>query len=198
MTQRHDHITDNRSKDFVFVPFCMLAQAFHAQGLVKYEWGGNLTPLLKTILEADANIIQMPCLETLHHPDGLKRLPKGKKYYETPEFRRLCKDKAAEVIVQIRDLLKNGYRIAAILGMEYSPSCAVNLQWPPKKGEPNMGIFMQELRACLEEAGIDVPVIGINRRGMQKTVDRLAACLDQAPSRKERQHELGLAPPANP
>ena len=28
---------DNRSNRFVFVPFCLMAQAYQAQGIVKYE-----------------------------------------------------------------------------------------------------------------------------------------------------------------
>jgi predicted secreted protein len=131
MLTRHSR-SDNRSTDFVFVPFCALAQAFHAQGLVKYEWGGNLRPILQLLLQCDVNIIQMPCIETLHHGyvNGLRRPPRGKKHYDTHEFHDLCKAKAEEVISQILALRENGYRVAAILGMEYSPSCAVNLYYP--------------------------------------------------------------------
>ncbi len=32
----------NRSKKFVFVPFCLLAQAYQAQGIVKYEWKSSI------------------------------------------------------------------------------------------------------------------------------------------------------------
>ena len=42
---------DNRSKDFVFIPFCLMAQAFQAQGLVKYEWKGTIKPFLELLIE---------------------------------------------------------------------------------------------------------------------------------------------------
>ena len=32
----------NRSKKFIFVPFCLMAQAYQAQGIVKYEWKSSI------------------------------------------------------------------------------------------------------------------------------------------------------------
>jgi predicted secreted protein len=187
--------SDNRSKVVVFLPFCALAQAFHAQGLVKYEWGGNLRPILKLLMDRDVNMIQMPCLETLYHgyDDGLRRPPKGKKYYDTKEFRELCRLKAEEVVQQIKGLGRNGCTVAAILGVEYSPSCAVRLQWPPRKGETPEGLFIQQVRALLVEAEVEVPIIGINRRGMHKTVERLGELLDRSAP-----HQCRLIPAGEP
>ena len=50
---------DNRSKYFVFVPFCLLAQAYQAQGLVKYEWKSSIKPFVNLLIENDINIIQI-------------------------------------------------------------------------------------------------------------------------------------------
>lgn len=170
---------DNRSKNFIFVPFCSLAQAFHAQGLVKYEWGGNLGPLLTLLAEHDVNMIQMPCPETLYHgySKGLNRAPAGFKYYDTPEFWELCNSKADEVVAQIIGLSDNGFIVVAILGMEYSPSCAVSLQWPPRKGETSQGIFIRQLSAKLYEKGFNIPILGINRRSLRKTTERVENAL---------------------
>ena len=96
-------LRDNRSNQFVFVPFCAFAQAFHAQGLAKYEWSGDITPIIQLLLERGVNIIQMPCLETIHYgyEEGLKRLPQGRSYYDTKEFKSDCREKAVEVVDQI-------------------------------------------------------------------------------------------------
>jgi predicted secreted protein len=199
MSVRSPSSSDNRSADFVFVPFCALAQAFHAQGLVKYEWGGNLRPLLQLLLHYDVNIIQMPCLETLFHgyADGLRRAPAGRKYYDTPEFHALCTKKAEEVMSQILALRQNGYRVAAILGLEHSPSCAVDLQWPPRKGETRNGFFIQALRALLKKEGLNVPIIGINRRGMQRTIERVEEILKNGRNRPNGELS-SVAPPQAP
>jgi len=174
---------DNRSKQFVLVPFCVLSQAFHAKGLVKYDWGGVVKPIVQTLMEFDVNIIQMPCMETLFMggpSKGLNREPKGMKHYDTEEFREACREKAEEVIEQIEGIFENGYEVSAILGMEYSPSCAVKVQYPPRKDQTNRGIYMQELIGMVEERGLDIPVLGINRRGIGPTIKRLEDILSRA------------------
>ncbi len=176
---------DNRSKQFVLVPFCVLSQAFHAKGLVKYDWGGVVKPIIQTLMDYDVNIIQMPCMETLFlggPADGLNREPKGMKHYDTPEFREACRSKAQEVVDQIEGIIQNGYEVTAILGMEYSPSCAVKVQYPPRKGQTNRGIYMQELLGLVEEKEMEIPVLGINRRGIGPTIKRLENILQAATS----------------
>ena len=48
---------DNRSKKFVFIPFCLMAQAYQVQGIVKYEWKSSIRPFMDLILDHDINII---------------------------------------------------------------------------------------------------------------------------------------------
>lgn len=174
-------ISDNRSKQFVFVPFCVLSQAFHASGLVKYEWKGVVKPIIQTLMDYDVNIIQMPCMETLFlggTKDGLNRKPNGMKHYDTLDFRAACNIEALKVVDQIKGIISNGYEVAAILGMEYSPSCAVNVQYPYRKDETNSGIYIQELNSILSDNGINIPMLGINRRGIKPTIKRLEKLLD--------------------
>lgn len=181
----HSSFEDNRSKRFVLVPFCVLSQAFHAKGLVKYDWGGVVKPIVQTLMDFDVNIIQMPCMETLFMGGtaaGLNREPKGMKHYDTPEFRDFCRSKAQEVVEQIDGIVQNGYEVSAILGMEYSPSCAVKVQYPPRKDQTNRGVYMQELIRMVEERGMDIPVLGINRRGIGPTIIRLRNILQSATS----------------
>ena len=173
--------SDNRSEQFVLVPFCVLAQSFHAAGLVKYDWRGVIKPIIQVLMDRDVNIIQMPCMETLFQggpSKGLNREPKGMKHYDVPEFRKQCKQEAEKVLEQIQGIHISGYRVSAVLGMEYSPSCAVKIQYPPKKGDANRGVYMQELSTLLNDAEINVPLLGINRRGIGPTIRRLEAALD--------------------
>jgi len=133
------------------------------------------------LLDRDINIIQMPCIETMYHGGtrtGLNRKPQGMKKYDVPEFREFCDVQARNVVEQIAGIISNGYEVVAILGMEYSPSCAVKIQYPPKKGEANRGVFMRTLVNMLDEQGFDIPVLGINRCGLKPTLHRLKAILD--------------------
>jgi predicted secreted protein len=171
---------DNRSQRFVFVPFCTLSQAFHARGLVKYEWQGSIKPIIDILTERDVNIVQMPCLETFFYgfEKGLAREPAGRKHYDTPEFRSFCRSKAEETFRMISGITQNGYSVVAILGMENSPSCAVNMQYPPRPGG-NEGFYTEELQNLLKQAGLQIPYIGINRRSINPTLERIKAALDQ-------------------
>ena len=76
---------DNRSKYFVFVPFCLLAQAYQAQGIVKYEWKSSIKSFVNLLLDNDINIVQMPCAESTYH-NNLIREPMGITKYNTKDF----------------------------------------------------------------------------------------------------------------
>ena len=95
---------DNRSKKFIFIPFCLMAQAYQAQGIVKYEWKSSIRPFMDLILDHDINIIQMPCAET-EFKNSLIREPKGITKYNTKEFNEHCKTLANKVTNQIKNLI---------------------------------------------------------------------------------------------
>ena len=164
----------NRSNQFVFVPFCALAQAFHAKGLVKTEWSGSITPIMQLLIERGVNIIQMPCLETAH--EGLSRAPQGRKHYNTHAFVGRCNKAALEVGRNVKAILKETGGSVLILGMEHSPTCAVDVQYPRKRSEAT-GFFIAELKRRLKD--FDVAFIGINKRGIGPTLERIKAALDE-------------------
>ena len=48
----------NRSKKFIFVPFCLMAQAYQAQGIVKYEWNSSIKPIMQLLIDNDIKFHQ--------------------------------------------------------------------------------------------------------------------------------------------
>lgn len=166
---------DNRSKKFIFIPFCLIAQAYQAQGIVKYEWKSSIRPFIDLILDHDINIIQMPCAET-EFKNSLIREPKGITKYNTKEFNEHCKTLANKVTNQIKNLIESNYEIVAILGIEQSPSCCVNYIYTNKGMEKRMGLFMQELYENTKE--LNIPIIGINRKYINKSLTELEKLLD--------------------
>lgn len=161
---------DNRSKKFVFVPFCLMAQAYQAQGIVKYEWKASIKPFMKLLIENDINIIQMPCTEATFE-DSLIREPKGISKYNTEKFNRHCEKIAKEVARQIVTIIENGYDVIAILGIEQSPSCCVNYIYTNNGMEKRMGLFMKKLYS--EISKYNIPIIGINRKFINKSLKEL-------------------------
>ena len=165
----------NRSKKFVFIPFCLIAQAYQAQGIVKYEWKSSIRPFVDLLLEYNINIIQMPCAET-EFKNSLIREPKGITKYNTKEFNEHCKILANKVTNQIKNLIKSNYEIVAILGIEQSPSCCVNYIYTNKGMEKRMGLFMQKLYENIKE--LNIPIIGINRKYINKSLKELKKVLE--------------------
>lgn len=161
---------DNRSQYFVFVPFCLLAQAYQAQGIVKFEWKSSIKPFVNLLIENDINIIQMPCAESTFN-DRLIREPMGITKYDTEDFNTHCEHLAQEVANQIKQLIKSNYKVIAILGIEQSPSCCVNYIYTNRGNENRKGIFMEKLYDKIKE--YDIPIVGINRKYINKSLKQL-------------------------
>ena len=166
---------DNRSKKFVFIPFCLIAQAYQAQGIVKYEWKSSIRPFVDLLLEYNINIIQMPCAES-EFKNSLIREPKGITKYDTIEFNKHCEELANKVSKQIKNLVSSNYEVVAILGIEQSPSCCVNYIYTNKGMEKRMGLFMQKLYENVKE--LNIPIIGINRKYINKSLKELKKVLE--------------------
>ena len=160
----------NRSKKFIFVPFCLMAQAYQAQGIVKYEWKSSIKPIMQLLIDNDINIIQMPCTEASFN-DSLIREPKGLSKYNTDEFNEHCQKKADQVIYEIKNIINSGYEVIAILGIEHSPSCCANYIYTNKGNEKRKGIFIEKIYDGLKE--YNIPIIGINIKYIRKSLMEL-------------------------
>lgn len=163
---------DNRSKKFIFVPFCLMAQAYQAQGIVKYDWKGTIKPIMQLLIDNDINIVQMPCAESLYN-DNLIREPKGLSKYDTLEFNSHCEHLAELVFKQIKNIIAAEYEVLAILGIEHSPSCCVNYIYTNKGMEKRKGLFIDKLFNKLQKENINIPIIGVNRKYIKKSLDEI-------------------------
>lgn len=162
---------DNRSDKFIFVPFCLMAQAYQAQGIVKYEWKSSIKPIMQILIDNDINIIQMPCAEASYN-DSLLRKPMGISKYDTPLFNEHCEKLAILVASQIREIVDSGYKIIGVLGIEQSPSCCVNYIYTNKGMIKRMGLFMEKLYEKISD--LNIPIIGINRKYINKSLDEIS------------------------
>lgn len=166
---------DNRSTYFVFVPFCLLSQAYQAQGIVKYEWKSSIKPFIQLLLDNDINIIQMPCAESSFN-NSLIREPKGLSKYNNDSFNEHCEKLAADVANQIKTIIESNYEVLAILGIEQSPSCCVNYIYTNHGNEKRMGLFMEKLHDKVKE--YNIPIIGVNRKYINKSLKQLTEIIN--------------------
>ena len=172
---------DERSKKFIFIPFCLICQAFRAQGIVRYGYSAVIKPIIEEILRHEINIIQMPCPESQlgSYEQSLKREPKGIEQYDRPEFREICHRLASKTVQMIKGILANGYEIIAILGVEYSPSCATKIQHSSRGALHRPGLYIEALKIQLAKEKIEIPFLGINQREIKNSLSELRKLLSQ-------------------
>jgi predicted secreted protein len=128
-----------RSKQILIVSHCILNQNTVIPEEARAE--GAVFSAVQWAMKQGYGFLQLPCPEFTFL--GLDRPPMTYEQYNTPEYRKHCRDILNTVLWQAEDYLKNGYEIAGILGIQSSPSC-----------DPTRGIFMEELTAMFAEKGI--------------------------------------------
>lgn len=133
-----------RSKQILIVSHCILnqntviAEEARAEGAVEsaVEWA----------MKQGYGFLQLPCPEFTFL--GLNRPSMTYEQYNTPEYRKHCREILAPVLEQAVEYVKNGYELAGLLGIQSSPSC-----------DPTRGIFMEELTVMLAEKDITLKTL---------------------------------------
>lgn len=149
-----------------------------AQGIVK-KYPAVVRPLIQFCMEHDLNILQMPCPESRCSAGGLVREPHGKLWYEKNGLRAAARTIAVEQVNYMRSLINEGFEILAIIGVDFSPACAVTYLNRGPAIYRDQGIYVEELRKCLAEAQFDVPFVGVNQRWHKKLLtdlNKLVSC----------------------
>lgn len=176
--------TDGRSKRVIFVAHCMVNQNSISDGTADYPAAHR--EILKTILDADVGIAQMPCPELCCL--GLDRgnelgaespvvveNTRIRKAMQQPEAAEMLAKLVELVMVQIHEYRKHGFEIVGIVGMNRSPCCGVETTSDHDEEIPGQGVFIGALQAALNDAGISIPTIGI--KSTPDAVDRVRALL---------------------
>ena len=124
------------------------------------------------LMEKGYVIEQLPCPEILHM--GVRRWWCTKDLYDTPGFRKTCMRLAKATVDLMEHYLNMGYNVA-VIGVDGSPSCGINLTGrnPSWGGRPRddvgeyrmveeMGVWMEELSSEIERRGLKpIPLIGV-------------------------------------
>jgi predicted secreted protein len=161
----------DRSRRVVVLAHCHLNVNTKVHGLACYA--GVRTDVVGPIIERGAGIVQLPCPEATFL--GMRRWGMTVEQYDTPAYRRHCREILAPVVDTLSALAEDGCVIEAVLGVEGSPSCGVTTTCAGYAGGeledaadqeaarvPGRGVFFGELRAMLQDAGLgDVPITGI-------------------------------------
>lgn len=171
-------LDDSRSNRIVVVCHCILNVHSLEDGLAEYP--GLEEDVVKALMEKGVGMVQLHCPETRLH--GIQRLPMPKDTYDKPEIRASYAAQAREEVLQLREFMKNGAEIVAIVGAEASPSCGVNIVGRWKTDVPvetrrfpedvdfieGRGVFMEELEKALAVEGCRPLWIGIPGKSLKR------------------------------
>ncbi len=168
----------NRSRRHVFVPFCLLAQGVRATGIVKH-YAAVVTPVLELLMKEKVNIIQMACPELIF--DGFHRRPCGKSNYDNPENRKICHEVAEREVRLMEMFSKSGHTVEAIIGVDFSPSCAVRRLTGNRPGryQEGQGIYIEELRKIMNSRDIKSLFVGVQVYHINDTLRELSDILQK-------------------
>jgi predicted secreted protein len=169
-------VADKRSGKIVVVSHCILNVHSLEDNLSLYP--GLEEEVVELLMHKGAGILQIPCPEMELSSIFRKALPK--EAYDHPKIRKAYRKLAESVTRTLNSFAKKGYEIRAIIGAEGSPTCGIGLvgRWKKNiKGKkefprdvefvPGMGVFMEELKACLDESNIHPAWIGIPGKSLR-------------------------------
>lgn len=154
----------------VLIVPCILSPGLQAAKKDGIHWGYQFIQLL---MKYKIDIIPLPCPESTFNgfQMGLRRNKHGIDYYESLEgYDEHCKNLAKKSVNVIEDMQKGGYRFICIIGIEHSPTCAMNYMYSNRGTLKREGVFTQLLKEELEMHMIRIPGLGINRTYPQKAI----------------------------
>jgi predicted secreted protein len=169
-----------RSKRIIFLAHCILNQNSRVKEVAKDR--GMLMPVVSILHQEGVGMIQMPCPEfTYLGPD---RWWQAKSQYDTPNYRRHCRELSISIADQMEEYVKHGYSVLGVIGMEDSPSCGISNAGPAVEWggcpqvrcfedpqEASMGVFMEELIDEVQRRGLELPRV----RGLDLDHEDLAS-----------------------
>jgi predicted secreted protein len=179
----------NRQKKIVLLAHCLLNSNSKVGGSVLYQ--GAQEKLLLFLVKKGYGIIQLPCPEMTMF--GSRRWGQVREQYDTPRYRRHCREIFEPVLEQVGDYLKNGYFVEALIGIDGSPSCGVEKScssgtWGGEIGArygfdqdikviPARGIFMEEIESLLSQHGVPLKLIAFDETRPESWIDDFARTL---------------------
>ncbi|MFR7316696.1 MULTISPECIES: CD3072 family TudS-related putative desulfidase [Oscillospiraceae] len=162
--------TDGRSKKVIFIAHCLLNQNAISDGTAVYP--AAFQELIQRLLEQDVGIVQMPCPELCclgldrGDPAGAARPvveenTRIRGEMEKAETHTRLMSLVEQVMWQITEYRRHGFKILGIIGANRSPNCGVDTTSDHNAETPGRGRFMEELHKRLQAAGMELPMVGL-------------------------------------
>jgi predicted secreted protein len=170
--------SDGRSKKVIFLAHCIANQNARMHGCA--ELPAAVRPIVDFCLDNDIGIVQMPCPELMVTGLGRDRDEPEMEYLSQalrmPLTRERIRQLAEQVVFQMKEYRFQGFTMIGVLGKDGSPSCGVDITYYPEIDPkrifgPGQGVFIEELKALMKEAGLELPVKGTEDKKWRDTID---------------------------
>ncbi|TFH15659.1 DUF523 domain-containing protein [Candidatus Bathyarchaeota archaeon] len=167
-----------RSNKIAVFCHCMLNVHSLENNLAEYP--GLEEDIVQTAIKQGVGFVQLQCPETRLH--GIERQPMPKDSYDKPHIKENYRNQAKAEVKQLKEFVKNGAEIVAVIGAEASPSCGIHYvaRWKPGTDPKDRkwpdtvdfvegrGVYMEELESLLDSEGIKPIWIGVPGVSMKK------------------------------
>lgn len=148
-----------RGRKLAIVAHCILNANSRVDGLAGWE---GVHPLVHDLESRGYGVIQLPCPE--FEALGADRPARTREEYDTPDFRDRCDSLARAIVRGAAEYSRAGYRLELLVGVEDSPSCALD------------GLFVGNLRERLET--MDVRFVAVDGKSVDSGISSLSPILE--------------------
>lgn len=177
MASLSDWIIMKSNTRVVILSPCILSPGLQAERKQGVHWG---TQFIELLLSYGTDFYILPCPESTFggYASGLQRGKHGIDYYSSLKgYLSHCSTQAERVAEDILSMHVAGCQFVCILGVEHSPTCAVNYMYSHKGMIKRRGLFLDALHNELEKNKLKIPQIGINRTYPKKALALLEQVL---------------------
>jgi predicted secreted protein len=179
--------SDARSKRVILVAHCLLNQNAKLDRCAFYP--GVIREAAQVLFDSGAGMIQMPCPETLcmgldRETDQTKQSSVEEEdtriavQMKTPAVQRMMREMAKQLVFQVLEYQQHGFDVLGVVGINGSPTCAVEETWFDDAPQDGPGLFIEVLVEMLAENGIALPMRGIRAGEPAGAVEAVKNLLD--------------------
>jgi predicted secreted protein len=178
--RQRDLFRDKRSKKIVLAVHCLFNQNARIDGCAYFP--GAMGEAARVLAQSGVGMLQLPCPELAHL--GLDRQRHGgrkigiREALSLKEGKAACREMAKNVVYQIKEYQRHGFKVIGAIGNDGSPACGVNFTHYRATGPgPGPGAFIKVLGQELDKAGIKLDFIAIRDHAWKENVRRIKKLL---------------------
>jgi len=173
---------DKRSKKIIVLAHCLLNQNSISDGTA--DMPGQFTDVVNLLMANDIGIIQLPCPEVAclgldrqdkhgANRDLLAENTRIRNLLEKQKNMEILRKRAEEIVFQLEEYSRYGFKIYGIIGVNRSPSCGIETTTINGEENPGHGVFMELIESALQKEGIYIKMIGSKTSRQAESIEQI-------------------------